>query len=1278
VPTFSAGSASVNIVPDFSNAQRMISSWFKGQKDIQVAVEPNLDQTAYARIQAQLHAMPDHTVHVNIDTKHFAAEVAKITDALVGITLVEDVFRRVFGARSVLMTTGVGALTAIAGAAAQAGGALLLLPAALTAVAAPIATITLGVQGMGDAFKAFGTGDIDKINKAMANLAPSARDFVTQVHSLGPAFKDLRLDVQQQLFQGLGGTVSTLAKDYLPALHESLGGVAQALNGVGKEIIGVIGTKATIADFSTTWINVANAIQASGPGIASIVKMFGDLVTVGSEFLPGIAEGFSKAAAAAATWVSNARQTGVLNDIIARALDMLKQLGALVFNVGSVLMDIFKAAAGTGGQLLDILNQLFGSLHDFLTTDIGQSGLHTFFTNIGTAVQTILPGISALIQAVVTGLLPAMSGLAASVAPIANTILVQLADMVKQLAPLFYPAFADAIAAILGALAPLIPVLTEIGKTLFPVLTQVLQAIAPVITQVAEAFGDALLLVLKDLTPILPMLVQAISDLAQAFLPLLPVLLNLIETLLPPLVELLGAIIPVVVHIVEAVMPAFIAIVQALTPVIQLLGDVINWAFKEILGPAIIWAVDNVVVPYLNLAAATFSALATGIKWAFDNIIKPTWDALQAALLWLWQNVLYPTFKAIGDMWAALWNDAKMVWENILKPTWDAIAAAAKLLWEVWLKPAWDAMKSAWEGLMNGMRWMYDNVVHPMWQIFMDAVHAVGDVFSRVVDAISGAWSRLQGIAAAPINFIVRTVLRDGLFTAWNWLLDQLGIGSWHVDLHAPYLQGIAGYAAGGQVTDAQDATGGGAVRGQKRGSRADNVLGLLTPDEFVIQQPIANRIRPFLEALNSGQAEAVQAAGGWYANPPALRAYAAGGNVQRAIDIAAAMTGKPYIWGGAGPNGADCSGFQSILTRAMRGEANPYARIGSTATFPWPGFVSGFGTPYTIGNTRNAFNSGVGHMAGTLDSHRVESGSGHGPMLDASALGANAPLFTTHAWLANFAGAAASSSGAIDKPWWSDLWSDITGAKNWLFGKLGDISALVSRFGDSPFTQWLWGAVKQLPGFAWDKVKDAIGSLFGTNNDAAGVKGIVQGIFANAGWTGDQWAAADWVISHESGWNPQAQNPTSSASGLFQMIDSTWHAYGNHQYAHMKDAPAADQGMAGRRYIAERYGDPLGAKAFWVGHHYYDRGGWIPPGISTVWNATGRPEPVLTAAEHDSLLRWRGLGAGVGGQQALMGDVHIHAEQSKAGEIMDELWHRLRVARRGGVYSTASVYTVG
>jgi hypothetical protein len=39
---------------------------------------------------------------------------------------------------------------------------------------------------------------------------------------------------------------------------------------------------------------------------------------------------------------------------------------------------------------------------------------------------------------------------------------------------------------------------------------------------------------------------------------------------------------------------------------------------------------------------------------------------------------------------------------------------------------------------------------------------------------------------------------------------------------------------------------------------------------------------------------------------------------------------------------------------------------------------------------------------------------------------------------------------------------------------------------------------------------------------------------------------------------------------------------------------------------------------------------------------------------------------------------VHIHAEQSKAGEIMDELWHRLRVARRGGVYSTASVYTVG
>lgn len=48
------------------------------------------------------------------------------------------------------------------------------------------------------------------------------------------------------------------------------------------------------------------------------------------------------------------------------------------------------------------------------------------------------------------------------------------------------------------------------------------------------------------------------------------------------------------------------------------------------------------------------------------------------------------------------------------------------------------------------------------------------------------------------------------------------------------------------------------------------------------------------------------------------------------------------------------------------------------------------------------------------------------------------------------------------------------------------------------------------------------------------------------------------YVLARESGGNPRAQNPHSSASGLWQFVDGTWAGYGG--YAHAKDAPITVQ----------------------------------------------------------------------------------------------------------------------
>ncbi|WLW38530.1 tail length tape measure protein [Streptomyces phage Vanseggelen] len=89
----------------------------------------------------------------------------------------------------------------------------------------------------------------------------------------------------------------------------------------------------------------------------------------------------------------------------------------------------------------------------------------------------------------------------------------------------------------------------------------------------------------------------------------------------------------------------------------------------------------------------------------------------------------------------------------------------------------------------------------------------------------------------------------------------------------------------------------------------------------------------------------------------------------------------------------------------------------------------------------------------------------------------------------------------------------------------------------------------------------------------------------AKRGWTGSEWTALERLWTNESGWNPHAQNPTSTAYGIAQFLDETWAGYGI-----PKTSNAAKQIEAGLRYIEARYGKPNAALAFWNNRypHWY------------------------------------------------------------------------------------------
>ena len=96
-------------------------------------------------------------------------------------------------------------------------------------------------------------------------------------------------------------------------------------------------------------------------------------------------------------------------------------------------------------------------------------------------------------------------------------------------------------------------------------------------------------------------------------------------------------------------------------------------------------------------------------------------------------------------------------------------------------------------------------------------------------------------------------------------------------------------------------------------------------------------------------------------------------------------------------------------------------------------------------------------------------------------------------------------------------------------------------------------------------------------------IKKQVQSIANEYGWgNGEQWEALSWIIQKESSWNPNAQNPKSTAYGLFQWLDST-----RQNYNCPKTADVKIQTRCGIRYIQARYKTPLEAQKF------HQRKGW-------------------------------------------------------------------------------------
>jgi hypothetical protein len=170
----------------------------------------------------------------------------------------------------------------------------------------------------------------------------------------------------------------------------------------------------------------------------------------------------------------------------------------------------------------------------------------------------------------------------------------------------------------------------------------------------------------------------------------------------------------------------------------------------------------------------------------------------------------------------------------------------------------------------------------------------------------------------------------------------------------------------------------------------------------------------------------------------------------------------------------------------------------------------------------------------------------------------------------------------------------------------------------------------------------------------------------AEYGWSGME-NSLNELIMGESGWDPNIHNPTSTAYGIGQFLNSTWKPYGQ------KTSDPYKQIDYTLHYIKDRYGNPTRANIFKKGHNWYEEGGTMnihSPVDDAVIAKNGTVVPI---SPNDNVVATKS-GIGIGGNDIpnLLKELINAVEKQKIAvpihEVERKLTEQLNVASSGYV----------